>query len=110
MSLTIAFSEREALWIHFKSAYPFAVSITIGGVNVVSGQPASNTSVDYMRRMLKLTTKKPKQDYVVVDPAKKGQLWLDGVAKADGKVMQFVGVRSGTGYSVEAQGEAHIWF
>jgi hypothetical protein len=33
----------------------------------------------------------------------KGQRWLDGVASADGKVMQFVAVPTGDEYSVEAQ-------
>lgn len=50
-----------------------------------------------------INEKKSIQDYAVIDPADKGQLWLDGVAKLNGKVAQFVAVPSGSGYSVEAQ-------
>jgi hypothetical protein len=50
-----------------------------------------------------INEKKSIQDYAVIDPADEGQLWLDGIAKLNGKVRQFVAVPSGSGYSVEAQ-------
>jgi hypothetical protein len=34
-----------------------------------------------------INEKKSIQDYAIIDPADKGQLWLDGVAKLNGKVM-----------------------
>lgn len=43
--------------------------------------------------------KKSIQDYVVPPT----QHWLDGIAAADGKVLQFVAASVGSGYSVEAQ-------
>lgn len=45
----------------------------------------------------------PVQDYIVIDPEDKGQLWLDGIAKVNGKVMQFIAVPTDSGYSVESQ-------
>lgn len=45
------------------------------------------------------SAKKCIQDYIV-PPL---QCWLDGIAKQDGKVMQFVAAPVGSGYSVEAQ-------
>ncbi|KAL2067774.1 hypothetical protein VTL71DRAFT_15870 [Oculimacula yallundae] len=95
--------DREALWISFKSTKPFAIKVLIGGINAVSGEPIMETFATRLRRSKLAQEKSSIQDYIVVDPADQGQLWLDGIAKLNGKVMQFVAVPSGTGYSVEAQ-------
>ena len=91
------------MWISFKSTRPFAVKIYLGGINTISGEPIIGNFATALRRSRLLKEKKTIQDYVVVDPTEEGQLWLDGVAKLNGKVMQFVAVKSGSGYSVESQ-------
>jgi hypothetical protein len=91
------------LWIRFRSTRPFAIKILLGIINAISGESVIETFASAMRRKQRLQEQKSIQDYVVVDPADQGQLWLDGIAKADGKIMQFIAVRSGAGYSVEAQ-------
>lgn len=78
------------MWINFTGSRPFAVKVFVGGINAVSGV-SKKVPVDVIKPV--------KQDYVV--PHK--QHWLDGIAKADGKVAQFVAVPTGSGYSVEAQ-------
>ncbi|QSZ31442.1 hypothetical protein DSL72_001007 [Monilinia vaccinii-corymbosi] len=93
--------QREAMWINFKSTHPFAVKIYVGGVNAVSGEPAAESLATNLRRKATLDKGKSIQDYVVTGP--RGQLWLDGIAKLDGKVMQFVATSVGNGYSIEAQ-------
>jgi ubiquitin len=52
-----------------------------------------------LRRKMRLEEGKSVQDYIVTG----FQLWLDGIATLDGKVMQFVATPVGSGYSVEAQ-------
>jgi len=98
-----SFAEREALWIRFKSTRPFAVKVMLGGINAISGEPVVETFATALRRARLLHEEKSIQDYAVIDPANHSQLWLDGIAKQNGKVMQFVAVPSGSGYSVEAQ-------
>lgn len=61
----------------------------VGGVNDISGEPKTPDS----------KPGKCTQDYIV--PPK--QKWLDGIARADGKVSQFVAAVAGSGYSIEAQ-------
>ncbi|TVY46389.1 hypothetical protein LCER1_G008697 [Lachnellula cervina] len=95
--------DREGLWINFESTRPFAIKIYLGGINAISGEPIMETFATALRRAKLVKEKKAIQDYVVVDPANQGQLWLDGIAKLNGKVMQFVAVPSGTGYTVESQ-------
>lgn len=56
-----------------------------------------------LRRSRLVHEKSSIQGYVVTDPDSTGQLWLDGIAKPNGRVMQFVSVLVGSGYSVEAQ-------
>jgi len=102
-SLLTTSTEREALWIRFKSARPFAIKVYLGGINAISGEPIIENFATSLRRSRLLQEKKSIQDYAVIDPADKGQLWLDGIAKVNGKVMQFVAVPSSSGYSVEAQ-------
>jgi hypothetical protein len=96
-------TEREAIWIRFKSTRPFAIKILVGGINAISGEPIIENFATALRRARLINEKKPIQDYAVIDPADNGQLWLDGIAKLNGQVMQFVAVPSGSGYSVEAQ-------
>jgi hypothetical protein len=96
-------TEREALWIRLKSTRPFAVKVFLGGINAISGEPVIETFATALRRARLLNEQKAIRDYAVVDPANHSQLWLDGIAKQNGTVMQFVAVPTGSGYSVEAQ-------
>ncbi|TVY18395.1 Ubiquitin [Lachnellula arida] len=91
--------QREAMWINFTATKPFAVKVYVGGVNAISGESKVVTDATKQRRKELLSQKKSIQDYVV--PPK--QYWLDGIAKTDGKVLQFVAAPVGSGYSVEAQ-------
>lgn len=89
--------QAEALWIHFSSwahtqhgmAWPFAIQVAAGGVNVISGKPwqAGGPLVHQP------------QDHVVVP----GQPWLDGFSVGEGMVRQFVAMPLGEGYSAEEQ-------
>jgi hypothetical protein len=72
-------------------------------VNAISGEPIIETFATALRRARLINEGKSIQDYAVVDPANYSQLWLDGVAKENGKVTQFVAVPTGSGYSIEAQ-------
>lgn len=87
------------MWIKFYSHKPYAIKIFIGGVNIVSGEPAIETAATKLRRQTLLSQNKPIQDYLVVPD----QPWIDGIATSAGKVRQFVAMPLGTGYSVEAQ-------
>jgi hypothetical protein len=93
--------EKEAMWINFESEWLFAVKVYVGGVNAVSGEPATENLATLLRRKTKLSNSQSIQDYVVAGGLR--QKWLDGVAKLDGKVMQFVATPAGSRYSVEAQ-------
>lgn len=89
--------QAEALWIHFSSwvhplhgvAWPFAIQVAAGGVNVLSGKPwqAGGPLVHQP------------QDHVVVP----GQPWLDGFSVDEGIVRQFVAMPLGAGYTAEEQ-------
>jgi ubiquitin len=87
------------MWINFKSSRPFAVKIHAGGINAVSGERQPEDLSTMLRRKMRLEEGKSVQDYIVTG----SQLWLDGIATLDGKVMQFVATPVGSGYSVEAQ-------
>ncbi|KIL92243.1 hypothetical protein FAVG1_04651 [Fusarium avenaceum] len=91
--------QREALWINFKSELCYAIKIYVGGINVLSGEPASPTTATALRRRNLLKSGKTLQDYIVVPE----QPWLDGMAVEPGQVRQFVAMPVGTGHSVEAQ-------
>ncbi|KAF8860739.1 hypothetical protein BDZ45DRAFT_588036 [Acephala macrosclerotiorum] len=97
--LFVPIYEREAMWINFESNGPFAIRIYAGGVNAVSGEPVGDDMAAILRRKLRIAQGLSIQDYVVSGHQK----WLDGIATADGKVMQFVATPVGSGYSVEAQ-------
>ena len=79
--------EKEAMWVKFESQKQFAVKVYVGGVNAVSGQPA--TQGPESPQAQKVT-----QDYIVIPDQK----WLDGVAVTPGKVRQFVAVSAASGY------------
>jgi ubiquitin len=85
------------MWIKFDATRPFAVKVYVGGVNAISGESKVETLATIQQ--CKESAKKCIQDYIV-PPL---QYWLDGIAKQDGKVMQFVAAPVGSGYSVEAQ-------
>lgn len=87
------------MWINFESKRPFAIKIYAGGINAVSGEPKTEDLATMLRRKMSLSEGKSIQDYVVAG----SQLWLDGIATMDGKVIQFVATPVGSGYSVEAQ-------
>jgi hypothetical protein len=79
--------QAQAMWIHFRSGYPFAVKIATGKINAVSGEPwAARLNRD-------------PQDYVVIPE----QPWLDGYCIEKGVIRQFVAMPLGQGYSVEEQ-------
>ncbi|KPI38448.1 Ubiquitin-60S ribosomal protein L40 [Cyphellophora attinorum] len=90
--------QREAMWINFTAPSKFAIKIFVGGVNVVSGNPAGSAPMPTAETDDK-DLRSRLQDYVVV-PA---QDWIDGVACSGGYVKQFVAMRMGDGYSIEAQ-------
>jgi hypothetical protein len=80
--------QREGLYVRFENAVPwqpYAVKVSIGGVNAISGE-AHNTRI-----------REEPQDYLVCPP----QLWLDGIYTGRGTLRQFVAVPLGAGYSVE---------
>lgn len=78
--------QREAMWIRFEANRPFMIKIYCGGVNVVSGEYASEGDETKQRRAKLREQGKPIQDYVVVP----GQCWLDGVAVEPSVVRQFI--------------------
>jgi len=86
--------QSEAMWIRFESrylprqsAYPFAVKISTGKINVLTGKSWSN-GLHF-----------DPQDYIVAPE----QPWLDGYCVQKGLVRQFVAMPLGAGYTVEEQ-------
>lgn len=88
--------QSEALWIDFtssyiddfKTSYPFAVKVSAGKINAITGELWSNG-----------ISREP-QDYLVVP----GQPWLDGYnSVSKGFIRQFVAMPLGEGYSAERQ-------
>jgi hypothetical protein len=82
---------------------PYMIKIYVGGVNVISAEPALESMASRFRR-LQMASSDPKaasplQDYVVVPQQK----WIDGIANGDGTVRQFVATPVHSGLSVEAQ-------
>ena len=83
------------MWIDFNANAPFAIKVYVGPINAVSGKsittetnPSEGKGHD-----------KPCQDYVVVPQ----QAWLDGIVTGNGTVKQFVAMKHGDGYTVEAR-------
>tara|TARA_R110002003_G_scaffold214_6_gene16055 strand:+ start:4264 stop:5103 length:840 start_codon:yes stop_codon:yes gene_type:complete len=105
--------QSEAMWINFDScgATSYLIKVYVGGVNVVSGEPAEETMATRLKRSTQMEEAKkagkkyqkreagPLQDYLIVP----GQRWIDGIAAEDGTVKQFVAMPFGSGYSVEKQ-------
>ncbi|KAJ3545755.1 hypothetical protein NMY22_g2313 [Coprinellus aureogranulatus] len=92
---------RESLWISFESGptgrFPGpAVKVSVGGVNVVSGMSALDTS----------PLRNGAQDYIPAGV----QPWIDGIVTGPGIVRQFVVTDMHKGYTVEEQvtGEAKV--
>jgi len=98
------------MWINFspvqEQMHPYKIKIYVGGVNVISAEPAIETVANQFRRQIRLGKApaepkpvSPLQDYIVVPQQK----WIDGIAHGDGTVRQFVAMPSNSGASVEAQ-------
>lgn len=87
------------MWINFNSHKPYAIKIFVGGVNIVSGEPAIETAAARLRRRILLSQNKSIQDYLVVP----NQPWIDGTTPSADRVRQFDAMSVGTGYSIEAQ-------
>lgn len=78
----------EALYLRFDNETPWqphAVSVGVGNINAVSGEPSNDRLRD------------DPQDYLVCPP----QLWLDGINTGQGTISQFVAMPLGEGYTVE---------
>jgi hypothetical protein len=80
--------QREALWISFSAASwkPNAVTVSVGGVNAVSGEPDDNR------------LHAQPQNYLLCP----NQPWLDGINSGRGSISQFVAMPLGLGYTVES--------
>lgn len=87
--------QAEALWIYFvpspifdrDSSYPFAVKVSTGKIDAMTGAAHSNG------------LHRNPQDYLVVP----GQPWLDGYCVKKGTIRQFVAMPLGEGYTAEEQ-------
>ena len=79
--------QAEALWIAFRSNYPFAVKVATGKICAITG----DSWVERLNR--------DPQDYAVLPE----QPWLDGYCVEEGLVRQFVAMPLGEGYTVEEQ-------
>lgn len=82
--------QSEALWINFRGAYPFAVKISAGKINAVTGETWCDDLADVGAH---------NQDYLVVPD----QRWLDGFCIEEGFIRQFVATPLGDGFTVEEQ-------
>lgn len=88
------------MWIKFEGGSEFAVKVYVGGINAVSGESKTeDMAMILKKRRQRLQRNLPIQDHMVTHD----QLWLDGIARADGTVSQFVAAPVGSGYSAEAQ-------
>lgn len=126
--------QSEAMWLNFRSKWPFAIKIAAGKINAVSGEPWNPTiqqtplylemghdmlarspedQDEYMKKYeqqkelknsLSRKNLNNKPDYIV-SPKQK---WLDGFNVGKGLIRQFVAMPLGEGYTVEEQltGEA----
>ncbi len=79
--------QAEALWIRFRSDYPFAVKVATGKVCAITGDAWAN----HLNR--------DPQDYAALPE----QPWLDGYCVEEGTIRQFVAMPLGEGYTVEEQ-------
>ncbi|EPS44407.1 hypothetical protein H072_1583 [Dactylellina haptotyla CBS 200.50] len=99
--LLLPMHQNEAMWISFHSRLgrAYAVKISTGGVNAITGEPDIETAESKQRRRGRLARGESVQDYVVLPQ----QPWLDGIATEPGKVRQFVATSLRKGLTVEAQ-------
>ena len=79
--------QAEALWIAFRSDYPFAVKVATGKICAITGD-------SWVNRL-----NRDPQDYAVLPE----QPWLDGYCIEEGVIRQFVAMPLGEGYTVEEQ-------
>jgi hypothetical protein len=79
--------QSEALWINFRTDYPFAVKVAAGKINAVTGE------------LWQAELRADPQNYMVLPE----QPWLDGFAVRKGVIRQFVAMPLGAGYSAEEQ-------
>ena len=79
--------QSEALWINFRTDYPFAVKVAAGKINAVTGE------------LWQTDLQADPQNYMVLPE----QPWLDGFAVRKGVIRQFVAMPLGAGYSAEEQ-------
>jgi hypothetical protein len=79
--------QSEALWILFRTDYPFAVKVAAGKINAVTGE------------LWQADLQRDPQNYLVLPQ----QPWLDGFAVRKGVIRQFVAMPLGAGYSTEEQ-------
>ena len=79
--------QADALWINFRSDYPFAVKIGTGKICAITG----GAWTDHLNR--------DPQDYAILPE----QPWLDGYCVDEGVIRQFVAMPLGEGYTVEEQ-------
>ena len=79
--------QSEALWINFRTDYPFAVKVAAGKINAVTGE------------LWQTELQADPQNYMVLPE----QPWLDGFAVRNGVIRQFVAMPLGAGYSAEEQ-------
>jgi hypothetical protein len=79
--------QSEALWINFRTRYPFAVKVAAGKINAATGESWTANLQAHP------------QNYLVLPE----QPWLDGFAIHKGVIRQFVAMPLGAGYSVEEQ-------
>ncbi len=79
--------QSEALWVYFQGEYPFAVKVTTGKIDAVTGEELRPGLI-----------RRP-QNYLVIPE----QPWLDGYCVERGVIRQFVAMPLGAGYSAEEQ-------
>jgi hypothetical protein len=79
--------QSEALWVSFRGDYPFAVQVSTGKIDAVTGES------------LRPGLKNSPQNYLAVPE----QPWLDGYCIDRGVIRQFVAMPLGAGYSAEEQ-------
>lgn len=79
--------QSEALWVNFRSRYPFAVRVATGKIDAVTG------------KSLRPGLGRDPQNYLAIPE----QPWLDGYCVKRGEIRQFVAMPLGAGYSAEEQ-------
>ena len=98
------------MWINFSTTHedrsPYMIKIYVGGINVISAEPAVESMPTCFRRLVRLEktssdpeAASPLQDYIVVPEQK----WIDGIASKDGTVRQFAAMPVHSGLSIETQ-------